>query len=264
MYQYLHGARVLFDQMRLLFKRMMVNRKATLITTFGMILNNILFFCIWILLFQHVPTLKGWELSDVAMMYGLGATCFGLSGAFLGGYRLMADHIRTGQFDAYLGKPISPMILSLTSFSTAHALGDALTGPLFWLFFCDLTSVQVMVLVACSIAGAAICAAIGVMIYSLAFWLDEARTYADTLLYFSITFLTTPLHGMPYWVKVLLFTVFPIGFVSYLPVEIAREPSMPLVICCFLGAVWAFVMARVVFYMGLKRYSGASGIRSAL
>jgi ABC-2 type transport system permease protein len=152
----------------------------------------------------------------------------------------------------------------VTSQSTYHGWGDMITGPVFWLLFCHLTIAQFFLLSIMAMMGGLICLAFGIIIFSLSFWMDGARHHAENLLYWMISFMTTPVHGMPVVVKVFLFTVIPAGFISYLPVEMIRHPSPDKLIYMLMGVVAFLSLARFVFYRGLRRYTGVSALRGGV
>jgi ABC-2 type transport system permease protein len=255
----IHELRVLLHLVTLSVRRLATNRLAMLSGTFGMLMNNFLFFMIWVIIFHHVGNLRGWTLEDMALMYGMGATSFGLACAIFGGFRLLTDDIDTGRFDTYMARPASPMTMAVTSNSVSHSWGDFLTGPLFWLIFCNLTLVQWGLMVLMVLIAALVCTAVGVIIYSIGFWFNDTRNHADTFLYFALGFITMPLHGLPDWIKLVIFTILPVAYIAYVPVEIIRDPS-PVWLGLFLvGAIWSLLLARFVFYRGLRRYKGSSG-----
>lgn len=257
-------ARVMINQIGLSIRRILANRAMLISNMGGMILNNLLFFVTWVLIFQLTSDIRGWTLSDVAMMYGLGATSFGLACMLWGGFRQLAVDIETGRFDTFLAKPVSPFTLMLTSYSHPSSWGDAATGIVFWLLFCKLSVLQFLFLLFAALNGGIICAAFGVVIYSSAFWLSNVRNQVDVVLFMIISFLTTPLHGMPTIMKIVLFTVIPAGFVSYLPVEVIRHPSVDKVVYMILGMICSVIVARWVFARGLNMYKGASGLSAGL
>lgn len=259
-----HECRVLIYQIGLTMRRMNAQRGFIAANALGMVANNLLFFITWLILFQLVDNLRGWHLSDVAMMYGIGATAYGLAGSIFGGWRNLADDIFSGRFDTFLARPASPLTLSITSHLQPSSLGDALSGPVFWLVFCHVTLAQFLLLCVMSFVGSLIVVAFGVVVYSSAFWFRDGRHAGEIIMYWLISFMTTPLHGMPVWAKVIFFTIIPAGFVSYLPVEMIRDPSLDKLVYMVLGAVGSLLVARTVFYAGLRQYKGVSGVRTGI
>src|SRR5512141_3146204 len=65
------------------------------------------FVAIWVF-FQRFPTIGGWTLAEVALVYGLASFCFGLAEMVSGGFDHFASLIRLGDFDRLLVRPVSP------------------------------------------------------------------------------------------------------------------------------------------------------------
>jgi len=255
-----HEGRVIRCNTFLSFRRIFANRRILLTNLLGMLANNLLFFVTWVLIFQLTPHLRGWNLADVAMMYGLGASSFGLACSFFGGFRQLTSDIETGRFDTFLAKPVSPFTLMLTSATNPASWGDCITGPVFWLLFCHLNVLQFLFLVFAAINGAVVCTAIGVVIYSASFWLANIRNQTEVVLFMVISLLTTPLHGMPMVMKIVLFTIIPVAFITLVPIQTIHQPSIDKVLYMLLGAVGLMVVARMVFYWGLQSYKGVSSM----
>jgi ABC-2 type transport system permease protein len=73
-----------------------------------------------------------------------------------------------------------------------------------------------------------------------------------------ITFATHPPALFDGTMKVLLFTVIPAGFVSYLPVATLKSMSMGDLFVAASGAVAVLGIGAGVFYHGLRRYESGN------
>jgi ABC-2 type transport system permease protein len=60
--------------------------------------------------------------------------------------------------------------------------------------------------------------------------------------------------------RFVLFTLIPAGFIGAVPVEIVKERSLVLLLGLMGAAVIIWVVAAVVFYVGLRRYESGSAI----
>jgi ABC-2 type transport system permease protein len=98
---------------------------ALLLTVF-MAANNLLWFGIWVLFFGLAGELRGWTLLDVAQLYGIVATAYGIYAAFFGGARNLAALAIDGGLDVYLGRPRSPLLGVL--FSRCDPTGSTSTA----------------------------------------------------------------------------------------------------------------------------------------
>ena len=99
---------------RLAFARALVvtNLKATLalrgafvLQAVFMALNNFTFFVFWWVLMRRVTTLRGWQLADVQLLFGLVAASFGLTVTVAGGVRHLGRLIEDGDLDTLLTQP---------------------------------------------------------------------------------------------------------------------------------------------------------------
>ena len=68
-------------------------------------LNNGIFFTFWIVLLSRVPSIRGYELGDVAVLYGIVAVGHGLAVFFAGGLEQLARAIDDGELDSLLAQP---------------------------------------------------------------------------------------------------------------------------------------------------------------
>ena len=72
------------------------------------------------------------------------------------------------------------------------------------------------------------------------------------------TFATYPEGIFKGIVKIILFTILPIGFVNYIPVRILSSFDINLFIITIGITALFIVIAFVIFYKGLKRYSSSN------
>jgi ABC-2 type transport system permease protein len=100
--------------------------------------------------------------------------------------------------------------------------------------------------------------ALGIMAGSLSFYLGNAGTLSDQWRDTVITFATYPPTLFDGAVKVVLFTVLPAGFVSYLPVETLRSPSIWNLLMAVIGSLIVLAAAVGMFYHGLRRYESGN------
>ncbi len=72
------------------------------------------------------------------------------------------------------------------------------------------------------------------------------------------TFATYPEGIFKGIVKIILFTILPIGFVNYIPVRILSSFDINLFIITIGITALFIVIAFVIFYKGFKRYSSSN------
>ncbi|MGZ4113302.1 MAG: ABC-2 family transporter protein, partial [Tumebacillaceae bacterium] len=85
-------------------------RMSFLMTAGMMFLNNTVWIFFWGVYFTRFPLVNGWEMSDVMLMWAVGAGGFGLSASLFGNAYRIANVVSTGQLDTYLAQP-KPVLL---------------------------------------------------------------------------------------------------------------------------------------------------------
>jgi ABC-2 type transport system permease protein len=242
------------------------NLKATLILRGAfatqvvfMMLNNATFFVFWWALMQRVPDLRGWRLDDVQVLFGVVAVAFGLSVSFAGGVRHLGRCIDEGELDTLLTQPKPVLVYALGLRSQASGVGDALSGIAFIALSGQVTWAEVPMVAAAILASAVVVVASGIVFFSLAFWLGRVDTLGRQLWELLITFSLYPEPLFGSWMRLVLFTVLPAGFVGYVPARLVRDPSAVDAVMLLAAAGIYLTLAAAVFQRGLRR--SASGSR---
>jgi len=99
---------------------------------------------------------------------------------------------------------------------------------------------------------------LGVMAGSLGFYIGNASSLSEQWRFAVITFSTYPPTLFDGAVKLLLFTLIPAGFVSYVPVETLRSMSIWDLLMSVGGALAVLAAGAGMFYHGLRRYESGN------
>jgi ABC-2 type transport system permease protein len=245
-------------------KASMALRGAFLMQAVFMLFNNLIFFVTWWIFFDRFSSVNGWELGDMAAIYAVCAIGFGASVVFGEGARHLARQIAEGELDSFLAQPKPPLLQAVASRSMAAGWGDIVTGVLLMAVSGYTSPLSYAMLVVASACAATMFIATTVLFHSIAFWLqgagDIARQFSDFLVMFSL-FPKTVFGG---FLKILLYTVIPAGFISYVPVELVRGFNVPMLLASIGGVVVYTALALFVFRLGLRRYESGSrfGVRA--
>lgn len=233
-------------------------RLSFLVQCIGMALNDAIIFFFWWLYFRQVPQVGGWQLVDLLLLYGVVATSFGLAATFLGNWNRLPPIIVQGQLDYYLSLPGNVLLHVLVSRMSLAGWGDLGFGALSfgaaaWLGILNVPLAALLV-----VTSTAVLTGFAVLTGSLAFFLGNAEAAASQANMALVHFSTYPGSIFRGWVKVLLLTAVPAGFVGHVPVELLREFDL-LKLALLLGftaALWT--VALLVFRRGLKRYESGN------
>jgi ABC-2 type transport system permease protein len=71
----------------------------------GMMLNDFIYFAIWIIFFERFKEVRGWGIGDMYITYGVLASAFGLVALLFGNAFTLSEIINQGRLDYYLSLP---------------------------------------------------------------------------------------------------------------------------------------------------------------
>jgi ABC-2 type transport system permease protein len=223
-----------------------------------MALNNAIFFTFWIVLLTRVPSVRGYQLGDMAVLYGVVALAHGMAVFFAGGMENLARAIDDGDLDAILAQPKPTLIYILGMRAQPAGVGDIVSGLVMISLSGRVTLFSVPVIAAAGLAGAIVLVSTGVLMHSTAFWLGRTNTASRQLYEATLLFSLYPDTLFRGPVRLALFTIFPGAFVGYLPSRLIREPSWITGVIILTGAVGFGALASWVFQRGLRSYSSGS------
>jgi ABC-2 type transport system permease protein len=232
-------------------------RAAFALQVVAMMLNNLLFFSMWWVLFARFEQIRGYRVGDMEALFGISTIGFGLAVTLCGGSIDLARIVSDGELDALLTQPKSVLLRALASRSIASGWGDIATGVVL-LWRSGYHHVPA-ILFASVISGVAFAAGFAVL-QSSAFWLGRMDSVAKQLIDLLITFSCYPPGAFGTQFKLLLYTVIPAGLVTFLPVELVRDPGLHTAVPALAAVVAYACFAAWVFKRGLRRYESGSRI----
>lgn len=237
--------------------REMLNKTTFVTNILFMVLNNACFIIQWIILYSIKDNVGGYTFKEVMLLWGIAAGTYGVSHFFFEKSYTLADTITEGKLDVFLVQPKSVLLSAITSDISTSALGDMLYGLIMCLV-ASLTVTQFFLFLFFCISGGIILTSFAVILGSLSFWFQKADMVADTTNGFMNNFATYPDGIFKGAVKLLLFTIVPVGFVNYIPVKILCSFRLDLTLLVIVVTTIIVLLAYLVFYSGLKRYSSSN------
>jgi ABC-2 type transport system permease protein len=218
----------------------------------------------WWVFFAKFQEVRGWRLGDMAAIYGTVAGAFGLAMVFGEGARGLARTILEGDLDGFLTQPKPPLLHCVASRSDASGWGDLVSAILLLGISGYLSPATLPLGLLGMACGAVVFLATTVLIQSIAFWVADSSDVARQLSEFVILFSLQPKPVFTGALKLLLYTAVPAGFISYLPVELVRGVSVPVLAAVVLAAVLYALLAAAAFRAGLRRYESGNrfGVRA--
>ena len=236
-------------------------RAAFLTQVIGMIVNNFIYFAIWILFFDRFQDVRGWGINDMYLTFGVLASSFGLVSLLFGNAFTLSDIISKGRLDYYLSFPRPVLLHTVSSRMIASGMGDFAYGFLSYALSGYFTWDGLLRFILATLFAAAVFAAFLILIQSLAFWLGIMSNLSALVLNALLTFGIYPITLFDNYAKLILFTIIPAALMGALPAEFIRTFTWQTLAQLLVGAVAFLFLAIVVFRLGLKRYESGSAIQ---
>jgi ABC-2 type transport system permease protein len=224
---------------------------------FVMMVNDFVWVVFWVLFFDRVGTLGGWDRDSILLLQAVLTTAGGLSlGLFANARRIGAMAVG-GDLDAVLALPVAPLPFVLLRRIEPVNLGDLVFGIGLFLIACDPTPARAVAFVLVVLASTVLLTGFLVLTGALAFFLG--RSESGELGFHGMLLLGAyPVDLFAGAIRLVLFTVVPAAFVSAVPARLIEEfdPGRALALG---GAAAAFaVAATATFTLGLRRYTSGS------
>ena len=144
---------------------------------------------------------------------------YGISRFFFKESFELTDIIHSGRLDNYLVQPKNVLLSSITSSVEVSALGDMIYGIIMLCIF-GLNLKSFLLFIVCGICGAFVLVSIAVIFASLTFWFGRVETIANTMNSLMTNFATYPEGIFKGIIKILFYTILPLGLTTYIPVQL--------------------------------------------
>lgn len=235
----------------------MLNKVTFFTNIIFMILNNASFIIQWVVLFSIRENFGNYTLKQVLLLWGVAAGTYGVSRFFFKNAFNLSDLITNGKLDSFLVQPKNVLLSAITTDVEPSALGDLVYAYI--VLFIYGFSIKTFLLFTCLIIiGGLIITSIAVILASLSFWITKADMIADTGNSLMINFATYPESIFKTVVKGILYTIVPVGFTTYIPVQLLINFNFEYLIVLLLFAIIIIILTFTIFYIGLRRYSSSN------
>ena len=238
-------------------QREMLNKFTFFSNIIFMVLNNACFIVQWIILYAIKEDVGGYSFKQVLLLWGLAAGGYGISHFFFKESFKLSDNINSGKLDNYLIQPKNVLLSLITSNVEVSALGDLLYGIIL-LFFYGFNIKVLLLFILFSITSGLIITSIAVITGSFSFWFGKSDVFADTVNGLMTNFATYPEGIFNGIIKTLFYTIIPLGFSIYLPIQIMSCFNLFNTIVVILITIFLVILAFIVFYRGLRKYSSTN------
>jgi len=216
---------------------------------------------IWVVM-RQVPSLNGWSLHEVLLIYGLITLSKSLNHMFADNlWTIGRQYIRSGAFDRFLVRPINPLFHLLADRFCHDGIGNFLVGSVLIVYSLraldiPLTISNLLYLLVAALSGGAIFFGLNLITGTSAFWLMDAVPVMR-LVFDNHLFAQYPLTIYPRAIGILLTWLIPYGFASFYPASYLLGHHMGWLawLAPFVATVLVVIGYRV-WKIGLRHYSG--------
>jgi ABC-2 type transport system permease protein len=250
--------RLTFAYLRHNLMSAMAYRSAFWLQVFGMLLNDVMLLFFWAMLFSRFPSLNGWGLRDIVALYGIVAVGFGIATVICGNSGRVAQVIASGDLDYYLALPADPLMHVLVSRTSLPSWGDIFFGLIVYLVATPNRWAALPLFLLLGGLSGVIFVAFSVIAGALAFWLGQSQNLAMQLRNALLTFGLYPVDIFPSAVRILLYTLIPAAFVGSLPATMLTAFSWGKLLLLLAFTLVIGLVARGVFYAGIRRYESGN------
>jgi ABC-2 type transport system permease protein len=237
-------------------------RVSFLMQVIGMMINNFIYFAIWIIFFNRFKEVSGWGLGDMYVTFGVLASAFGLVSLLFGNAFNLAEIIMKGRLDYYLSMPRPVLLHTVASRTISSGMGDFTYGFLSYALSGYFTFDGLIRFILGTLLAATVFAAFLILVQSLAFWLGMMSNLTNLVLNAMITFGIYPITLFDNTAKVILFTLIPAALMGAVPAEFVRSFTWQNLTELLIGAATFLLLAVAVFRLGLRRYESGSAIQT--
>lgn len=236
-------------------------RLAFISQSIGMILNDSVYFIIWIIFFDRFKDVNGWGLGDMYITFGIAASSFGLAGMFFGNAFNLSEIIAGGRLDYYLSLPRPTLLHVLASRLVPSGFGDFLYGFISYIasgqFSWDgLGRFTLGILLATVVFIAFL-----VIVQSLTFWMDSGGMFTQLAINAIITFAIYPITLFNQGARLILFLLVPAAFMGAVPAGFTRSFSWSTLGLMTMAATGFLIFSIIIFHIGLRHYGSGSAIQ---
>lgn len=216
-------------------------------------------------LFHRFGSIRGWELPEVALLYGMASASLALANSLATGFDSFGESLKRGDFDRVLLRPRSEVLQLAGQKLTLRRFGRLLQGLgvmawALWTLAPAWGPAQMLLLPAAVLGGSCLFYGIYVLQATLAFWTVESLEVMNILSYGGASAAQYPVSIYQGLFRDLLVYVLPLGCLNYFPALALLGRPDPLGFPAWVP--WVSPLVGVVFLLaslqafrfGVRRY----------
>ena len=213
------------------------------------------------LIFNAIPSLKGWSFYEILFIYGFAQIPRGIDHVFTDQLWIFSwKTIVQGEFDRYLVRPLNPLFQVIVERFQPDGFGEIIIGTILLVtawskIGLEITFSRIVALIFVILCATVMYTAIKLAVTSIAFWVKFAQSYLF-MVYQLSTFVKYPVTIYPTWIRGILTFIIPFAFTGYFPAAyiLGKGNFLSGVVMTFIVAVVSFLLAYRIWLWGMSRY----------
>ena len=245
-------------------------RVSFVIDVMATFLISFLDFLAVLIIFHNVPRLAGWNVHEVAFLYGTSAIAFALAELVVGHSEQLAMRLRTGTFDVLLARPRGTLYQVAASDLPLRRLGRAAQGTVVFVYALagaqiDWTPGRVAMVFVMVPTGILLFASMWVAALCLLFWTVDGSEFTNAFTYGGAFLTQYPVDIYAQWLRRFLAYLIPTAFICYFPSLYILGKDDPLGlprVVQFIAPLVALAgagVAGLAWRSAVRHYRGAGG-----
>lgn len=200
---------------------LMVSRWSFVLNMLGSMISDIPALLMLLVLFDNIEGLNNWTLPDVMFIYLLAHFSFGIHGVFFAGFRAISKLVQEGDYDRILVTPINNLVYISAKNFRINSLSHVIFGVVVFIVFKNDFNIiwnikNILLFICATISAGLVHAALTLFIQSISFFLLDVRSIQGIYVCMR-EFTWYPINLFHKIIQIVLFTIIPLAFVSFVP-----------------------------------------------
>ncbi len=226
-------------------------------------------FAVIMILFSRFPSLAGWSVAEVALLYGLTSISFSLTEMIGRGFDAPFEAMMVqGTFDKILSRPLDSFFQVLASEFQLRRLGRTAQGALVLGYAFSQLSIawswhRLLLVPLTIVSGTLIYLALLVIGATICFWTLKTPEVINAFTFGGTTMVSYPLAIYNRWLRTVFLYIVPVAFVNYPAALVLLQRTDPMGLSPMLAWAAPFValaffgIARAFWQIGVTKYQSA-------
>jgi len=235
-------------------------RVSFLTQAIGMMLSNASFIFFWWVIYRQTSSIGGYTFKDVMLLWSLASSAFGLALVIFGNVRSVGAAIINGDLDVYLLQPKNVFINLICSRTSFSSWGDFIYGFILFIVVYGADVGRLLLFALFVFLGSLLIGSILAIAETLTFFIGNSNIIARQVMDFLISFMIYPESIYRKFVRIVIYTVIPAGFVVFIPARIITAFNIKSILPVILADIAYILLSYGFFKLGLKRYESGNRI----